>query len=342
MHRFLARALGVVALLTISTAATAAKTDIVILHNGDRITGEAKSLERGLLEFSTDSMGTVYIEWKDIQEIVSNTGQAVELTNGQRFYGPLNKTENSDMVSVKTPEGPVGVSTDDIISLYPVEAGFWDRLDLSFSLGFSWDKASNVGKYNIGVDAEYRNPRFITRASLSSEVTTQESRDDTSRANFDVSHLVYRRSKRYHMLFGSLERNDELGIDLRTLVGAGYGTVPIRSQSNWFSVGGGLAVNHEVPLEGESETNLEAVGMLSYDFFRYSTPERRFRVDFLVFPSLTDIGRWRATFDTTFKLEIFKDLFWDLDFYTSYDSAPVSRVGETIDYGITSSFGYKF
>jgi hypothetical protein len=342
MHRFLARAIGVMALLTLSTAAFAAKTDIVVLKNGDRITGEAKSLERGKLEFSTDSMGTVFIEWNDIEEFFSATGQSVELTNGQRFYGPLDKTEDSNMLSVTTPQGPVGVSVDDIISLYPVEAGFWDRLDLSVKLGFSWDKASNVGKYNVGVDAEYRNPRFITRASLSSEVTTQESRDDTSRANFDVSHLVHRRNKRYHMLFGALEKNDELGIDLRTLVGAGYGTVPIRSQHNWFSVGGGLAVNHEVPLEGESETNLEAVGLLTYDFYRYSTPERRFRVDLLLFPSLTDLGRWRATFDTNFKLEIIKDLFWDLDFYASYDSEPVSSRGESIDYGITSSVGYKF
>ena len=152
------------ALLLFSGACQAEKTDVVRLKNGDRVTGEVKSLDRGILEFSTDHMGTVYIEWSDIQEIVSATGQAVELTNGQRFYGPLAKPGDQEMMLVNTEQGTVGVSTLDVINMYPVEAGIWDRLDLSADLGFSWDKGSSVGKYNVGVDAEYRDPRFITRA----------------------------------------------------------------------------------------------------------------------------------------------------------------------------------
>jgi hypothetical protein len=61
-----------------------------------------------------------------------------------------------------------------------------------------------------------------------------------------------------------------------------------------------------------------------------------------VFPSLTDSGRWRASFDTNFRLEFVEDLFWNLDFYASYDSDPISIEGSTSDYGITSSLGYKF
>jgi hypothetical protein len=38
---------------------SADKTDIVVLKNGDRITGEVKSLQARLLEFHTDAMGTV-------------------------------------------------------------------------------------------------------------------------------------------------------------------------------------------------------------------------------------------------------------------------------------------
>lgn len=342
MSSFLLRAFLLIMILTFSQLAHAEKTDIVFLKNGDRITGEVKTLEKGKLRFSTDHMGTVLIEWADIREIVSGTGQAVELTNGQRFYGPLEKSENGELVMVHTEQGSVGVSIDDVIGMYPVESGFWDRLDISASLGFSWDKASSVGKYNIGVEAEYRNPRFITRANLSSEVTTQEGRDDTGRASFDLSHLVYRRNKRYHQIFGGFENNDELGIDIRTIVGAGYGWVPIRSQRNWFSVGGGLAINHEVPMEGESETNLEAVGSLTYDYYKYSSPERRFRVDLRVFPSITDFGRWRASFDTNFSLEIVNDFFWRVDIYASYDSDPISFQASSSDYGIVSSLAYKF
>jgi len=138
------RMLLVILMLLFSQSVWAERTDVVYLHNGDRITGEVKSLFRGKLEFKTDHMGTLLIEWDDIMEIVSDTGQVIELTNGQRFYGPLAKSENTDMVMVDTAQGQVGVNTLDVIAMYPVEAGFWDRLDLSASLGFNWDKGSDV------------------------------------------------------------------------------------------------------------------------------------------------------------------------------------------------------
>jgi len=329
-------------LIACSASAWAAKTDIVVLKNGDRITGEVKTLERGKLTFSTDTMGTVYIEWEDIQEIFSTVGQAIELTNGQRFYGPLAKAENEEMMTVKTDHGSVGLSTTDIVAMYPVEATFWDRLDISADLGFSWDKASSVGKCTLGLKSELRNPRFINRNTFSSEITTQSGRDDTTRAFFDSLHLVFHEDKRYHAFFGSAESNDELGIDLRILAGAGYGAVPIRSQRSWLSIGAGLALNHEIPVEGESEDNLEAVGMVTYDYYKYSEPERSLTTNLRVFPSVTDFGRWRATFDLDFRLELVKDFFWKMNFYSSYESDPVSEEASSTDYGVTSSLGYKF
>lgn len=342
MLSLLSRSILLAILLAVSFSAFAQKTDVVFLHNGDRITGEVKSLFRAKLEFKTDHMGTVFIEWDDILEIVSSTGQTVELVNGQRFYGPLAKSENRDQLVVNTHAGSVGVNTMDVIGMYPVEASFWDRLDISARLGFSWDKGSDVGRYTLGLDAEYRHQDFKTRASISSEVTTQQERDDTTRASFTANHLVFKPNKRFVDYFGTVERNDELGLDLRALLGAGYGWVPIRSNKNWFSYAVGLDINREIPNEGERETNLEAVGMVTYEYYKYSSPERKFSVSLLVFPSLTDFGRWRADFRTDFRLELVDDFFWVLDFYANLDSQPISKDASNSDYGVTSSLAYKF
>ena len=158
MYKMLARAVVIqmlitLMLMTFSSLVYAERTDVVYLKNGDRVTGEIKSLYRGRLEFKTDHMGTLLIDWEDIREIVSDIAQSVELTNGQRFFGQLNKPENLETVAVKTEQGAVTLSTHDITNMYPVDAGFWQRLDLSFKLGFNWDKSSNVGKYNLGADA---------------------------------------------------------------------------------------------------------------------------------------------------------------------------------------------
>jgi len=342
MFSALTRIFVMILLLLASQTVRAEKTDVIFLQNGDRITGEVKSLFRGKLEFSTDHMGTLYIEWEDIQEIISTTGQAIELTNGQRFYGPLTKTEYSDMLMIETLQGDVGLNTLDVISMYPVEAGFWDRLDLSASFGFSWDKGSKVGRYNLGIDAVYRRQESLSRAGFSTEITTQETVDDTTRSTLEASHIVHMKNKKFRIFFGNLEHNDQLGIDLRSLAGAGYGWAPLRSQRHWFGISAGLDVNHETPIKGDSETNMEAAGAMSYEYFKFNNPERSFRVNLTIFPSLTDFGRWRANFTNEFKIEFIDDLFWQMDFFANYDSDPISSQGASSDYGVTSSFAYKF
>ena len=60
------------------------KTDVIILKNGDHITGEIKSLARGKMSLSTDSMGTVSIEWEDVEQVTSHWFFEVETETGLR------------------------------------------------------------------------------------------------------------------------------------------------------------------------------------------------------------------------------------------------------------------
>ncbi|HET6564652.1 MAG TPA: DUF481 domain-containing protein [Xanthomonadales bacterium] len=323
-------------------AVAAPKTDVVVLKNGDKVTGEIKSLLRGQLELSTDHMGTILIEWAQVQQVLSNTGQSIELTNGTRFFGTLEKPRTESFVRINTKEGAVGVASDDIVSMYPVETSLWDRLDVSARVGFSWDKSSKVGKYSVGLDGSWRDPRFVTRANFQTDITTQENIDDSQRTVFNINHMRFLQNKRFRGIFGNLESNDELGIELRTLAGAGYGWIPIRSQRTLLTLMGGLAVNREKPEEGESDTQLEAVGSFLWDYFMFSHPERNIAVNFNVYPSLTDVGRYRVNFDTVMKIELVSDLYFDITAYASYDNRPVSESASQSDYGVTSGLGYNF
>jgi len=332
----------VVCVLVCQPLLAAPKTDVIQLKNGDRVTGEIKSLSLGQLELSTDHMGTILIEWEQVQEILSQTGQAIEIKTGERFYGTLEKPQSVDLVLINGLEGTVGVPSGDIINMYPVEARFWDRLDASARVGFSWDKASEVGKYSVGLEASWRDPDFITRGNFQTDVTTQKEVDDSQRTVLNLNYMRFLQNKTFRGYFGNLETNDELGIDLRTLAGLGYGWVPIRSQRTLFTLMGGLAVNREKPDNGDINTQLEAVGSLLWDYFMYSHPERNISLNFSVFPSLTDTGRYRANLDTVMEIEIVKDFFFDITAYVSYDNRPVSETASESDYGISSGLGYNF
>ena len=63
----------IASLISIAMPAVAADaTDIVIFDNGDRLTGEVKSLERGRLRFKTDATDTISIEWDNVAFLKSD------------------------------------------------------------------------------------------------------------------------------------------------------------------------------------------------------------------------------------------------------------------------------
>ena len=72
-----------------SALMAAEKTDVVVLRNGDRITGEVKELVQGRLELKTDSMETIYIQWDAIAQVTSDQHLEVEMETGEKFFGPL-------------------------------------------------------------------------------------------------------------------------------------------------------------------------------------------------------------------------------------------------------------
>ena len=91
----------------------------------------------------------------------------------------------------------------------------------------------------------------------------------------------------------------------------------------------------------ESQQSLEGVLGASWRIFRFNDPEISLASTAYLYPSLTESGRHRGTLDVSLRREIISDLFFDISFYESYDSDPPSA-GETTDYGIVTSLGYKF
>jgi hypothetical protein len=101
--RIPARWIACLALLAWSFPALADKTDVVHLRNGDRVTCEIKKLERGQLKVSTDSMGTIYIEWKDVVGVTSKELYVIEMQDGSRVQGTLAETDTEGQLLLSGP-----------------------------------------------------------------------------------------------------------------------------------------------------------------------------------------------------------------------------------------------
>ncbi len=329
--------------LFLSPAITQAqKTDVVILKNGDRITGEIKRLEAGLLEFSTDTMSTVNIEWRFISEIISDKSHSIEIKDGARVLGSLQKPADGEHLLINTISGPVDVQPENVISFWPVESGFLDKMELDLSFGLDYSKATKIANLNTAVDFKLRGDDRLTEASLRSNVTQQPGADDQNRYEIKGFHEYLLSRQRFRNWVGSIESNDALGVNLRLSAGGSLGKYMIKTNRTWLALSGGILVTTENPNDESSEANIEAMGNIRYRYFRFAEPERSIDTTLSVFPSLTDTGRVRADFRTTFKLEIIKDLFWSMELYASHDSRPLAVDVDKTDYGVITSVGWSY
>src|SRR5580692_9941050 len=62
----------------LAVAAERAKTDIITLQNGDRITGRILYAEYGILQVNSGQAGGLSIEWPNVRSIQSNYAFRVE------------------------------------------------------------------------------------------------------------------------------------------------------------------------------------------------------------------------------------------------------------------------
>lgn len=323
----------------------AAKTDIVVLHNGDRITGEVKRLEFGMLTYSTDDVGTLSIEWNKISELyASQQFFRVEMEDGLLFFGTLDTDTSTLQLIVKFDSLRVPLNFSEVVSIAPIKRTFWSRVEISTDLGFNFTKSSDVTQFNFNGSAKYRTYNFLHQISLSSIISIQNKDDERNERN-NAGYTINRFLAQHWFQLGSLnlEQNTELGIELRLSGGGGIGKNLLQTNSEVFSAGGGVLVNREwISDSTGSQYNLEGVAALQFSKFRYDSPKLNLDSQLSFYPNLTTWGRVRMELDITLKWEIISDLYWNLQYYTSFDNQPPGGEGAKIDYGIVLSFGWTY
>lgn len=325
------------------------KTDIVTLYNGDRVTCEIKKLFAGVLECSTDAMGTVKVEWQEIANLESNYNYEIRASNGKRYYGSISGSDRPGQMMIEDLYGDHYLERLDVVELRPIEEKLLDRFDIYLSAGYSYTKASDVAQTTLNTVVSYEDER--TRNVLTGRQTYTNTDTDSSSSNrWDLSRQIWTdREKLFRLFFGNYEANDELGLDNRVTVGAGLGRYAIDSNRMRLSGSMGLqGISESVSSTGSPEASSESKKRESGEIFlkadfaawRFDSPELDLSINTSVYPSLTESGRVRGDSDIRIRWELVEDLFWDVTAYGTYDSRAESD--KEFDYGITTGIGWNY
>ena len=341
--------------------AAAAKTDIVVLENGDAVTGEIKSLEFGELRYSTDSMGTVNVEWEEIVSLKSDQSLQVEVASGARYFGNLYTAGANGLVGVGRGDNVQEIDLSNIVRITPIETDekIWNRMEGSVKFGFDTDKASEVTRGYLNANVRYRTRTYLLGLDINSSFTDQPGAPTTENQNIGVNYQRFRANRWFTDWFTSVEKNDEQGIEQRLLAGGGIGRYFVQNNDNQFSLLAGLVATRTsfvdlvpvpvpvpvpgpLPTVGAEPDTTDAEGKVEIKYLhRRRDPDSDIIFTTDIYPRLDDFSSYRSNSDLTLRRELVEDLFLDLSVYYRYLSDP--PVGaHSDDYGVITSIGYSF
>ncbi|HMG37074.1 MAG TPA: DUF481 domain-containing protein [Blastocatellia bacterium] len=327
-----------------SSAAAKSVDDVCILNNGDRMTGEIKNLDHGQLKFKSAYMlDAVDLDWGRVSRLESKDSYIVLLTNGRVFTARIRLDAASAGDAFRIEEGTqsFAVKQSEVLRIRPANQNFWTQLNGSIDFGFSYTSGNSQYQTQLSASATYNREGYVVTGDVSTNLSGHKGDSATKRTAFDTRYKKLIKQKWYAGGLFDLLTSDQQSLDLRTTVGGLVGRNLFQTSRTSFNAFSGLAVSRErySSVGQPRATNAESLVGLDFDTYRF----RSLKIDtrFLVWPSLTDPGRVRMGLNSNFRIELIKDLFWNLNLYENFDSRPPATAKRN-DLGITTSFGWTF
>jgi hypothetical protein len=343
------QSLGQIALLLCAlwfdsaAGAERAKTDIVTLQNGDRITCRILYVQYGILRVNSVHTGDISIEWPSVRSIRSSYSFRVEQFGGKYLAGVINTDPEGKNLVVGSGKDAVTIPMQEVSRVLPYESDFWQRINGSVALGYNFTRSSDVSQLSFNFDERYSD--VSREAQLSAQLaSTRASSGDNSTQTEVTSNLYFLRpGPNFWGLLSVLQRDQNLGIDGRVVVGSALGRHLYQATDSRLQGIAGLVLDQQWATEGgKSNSSLEAVFGGDWRVFKFSYPKVNLDTLLLLFPSITDSPRVRASLNITLTLKMTDRFSIQLSEFGNYDSRPPSTQAVTLDYGITTSIAYEF
>ncbi len=315
------------------------KTDVLVLINGDHLTGEIKGMSRGKLDFKTDDAGRPSIEWIKVARITSTHAFEVELSSGKKYYGTLQSPADGQVLV-----GTEAVDTFpvlDIITITPMDDYFWAKVKAYLDFGLTLAKASSSMTLSGDGEFAYRGQHF----GGAFDFTTYWQRDKDATAvgqlSLNLTGTYYFAKWRAQLQLG-FDHNDELDLTARVDLGGGVAYPVLRNNWTQLWLSGGLLGARESYTNTEANSNLAAYVGGDWETFVYDSPKLDAGVSVQIVPVLTELWRTRGTFTFKVKYEVFHNFYLGTNFSYTFDTQPPDPTAAHTDYLFSFTIGWSY
>lgn len=328
-------------LITIATSKSLlAQHDSLVLNNGDKVVGEIKSMDKGVLTIETNySKKDFTIEWSGVKEIYSKTFFMITLSDGRRFNARIQSVPGEKKLSVVTSDNQtIETTQDQIVFLKGLKSDFWSRMKASVDLGLSFTKANNLRQISMNSAAGYFADKWQADVYFNMIQSTRDSVSTTKRIDAGINYKYFLQNDWYLSSSITFLSNTEQALNLRTSGKLGGGKYLVHTNKTYWNFGSGLAFNNESFTNATPGRNsLEAFGGTELNLFDIG--DINLLSSIWVYPSLTESGRWRTDFRFDTKYDLPHDFYIKFNLTLNYDNKP-AVVGKETDYVFGFSVGW--
>jgi putative salt-induced outer membrane protein len=341
------------ALLLVTSAVLA---DQVTLKNGDRLSGKIVNGDGKTLLIKSDFAGDVTIQWDAITAIESTDNINITLKDGTRLSGKITTVDGKFVVAGAPPAATPAAATKDVVvavrndaeqhsfdeaaehMAHPKFTYFWRGM---FDTGLALTRGnSETANFTIAAKAVRETPRdkltvygdyiFANNNSVPPTVTTANALDAGLRGDLNITPRVYVFALTY------FQTNELQHLDLRSVVGGGFGYHVIKTENTTFDVFGGITYDRDsfgsyeianptpppVLSTIPSSVQNSAEALVGEEFDAKLNKRSSLMERFSFYPNLSHTGDYRFQFDTNIATAVNSWLSWQVTLSDSYISYP--------------------
>jgi hypothetical protein len=322
-------------------------TDVVVMKNGDHLTGEIKGLNAGVLYLSMKYiLGTSSVQWSEVARLESKQLFLVKTEDGSVYTGTLNTANTEGNRPMEIEVAPITgkevvLERPRIVEMDVTSTKFFERFNGGINTGVIYSKGNQSTQYSLGSDVNYPRERWGAAASLSSTLSasTGVTASTRNQLNLDVYRLL-RWNNWFYEGLGSFLQSSEQGISSQTTAGGGIGRYLKNTNRARVSVLGGFGGQNTNYLQNNVPQNL-ASGLIAtnWQFFRFNKTNATVTTVFL--PIITGPARVKFSMNASYYFKLTGNLSWNATFYGNWDSRPPNGLSGS-DYGSSSGLSWTF
>jgi len=338
--------------LLFGTFVFVAHADVIVMKNGDRVTGSVVKKDAATLTIKSVHFGTVTLPWDQVDTLTTENPINAELANGQTIQGRITTANGKLEIGNQT------VAPADLTALRDAaEQANYERL-----LNPSWLQlwagnatiawAGTAGNaqtstFTIGANATRQTKVDLTSLhfnTIKSSALASGTKQDTAEAV--RGGVVYNRNLSSRVFFNGFndwEYDRFQSLDLRLVVGGGAGYHVWKREADRLDILGGFSWNRSTfdPLTQPKFTRNVGEAFWGDDFAYRFNSRINLTQEFRMFNNLSDTGQYRVNFDLGANTQLLKWLSWNIVFSDRYLSNPVQG-RKTNDFLYSTGVGITF